>query len=254
MAFLQEFIINALLTLYSISGNLGVAIIIFTLLVKTILIPISLPSLKAAKKMKEIQPEIKKLQKKHKDKKALQLAQVELYKKYNINPLAGCIPQIVQLGLLIILYQAMITFLSQPEINGVVVRPEFLWLNLAKPDQLFIIPVLAGLSQLVLSVMLAPAAEKRDIVPNSSKVKKIKEENKKEEDMADMAQKMQQQMLYLMPVMTGFIAINFPSGLGLYWIITTVFSIGQQWSVSGPGGLMIYSQRLKTFILSKTAA
>lgn len=241
----QQIIIDTLLALYSITGNLGVVIILFTLIVKTLLIPISMPSLRAAQKLKEIQPEIKKLQQKYKDKQQLQLAQMELYKKYNVNPLAGCIPQIVQIILLIVLYQALTYFLANPEINGISINPQFFWLNLARPDQLYIIPVLAGVTQFILSLMIAPGAEVQDIVPNNSKDKKIKEANKKEEDIADMAQQMQQQMLFLMPIMTGVIAITFPSGLGLYWIATTVFSIGQQWVVSGPGGLVVYFQRLK---------
>lgn len=248
---IQQIIIDTLLALYSITGNLGVVIILFTLIVKTLLIPISMPSLRAAQKLKDLQPEIKKLQQKHKDKKELQLAQMELYKKYNVNPLAGCIPQIIQLVLLIVLYQALTFFLANPQIDGVTIDPQFLWLNLAKPDQWYIIPVLAGLTQFVLSLMIAPGAEVPDVVPNNSKNKKIKEANKKEEDVADMAQQMQQQMLFLMPIMTGVIAVTFPSGLGLYWIATTVYSIGQQWYVTGPGGLVVYFQRLKNRLNQK---
>jgi len=75
--------------------------------------------------------------------------------------------------------------------------------------------------------------------------------NEKEESFADMAASMQQQMLFIMPVMTGFIALNFPAGLGLYWVFTTVFSIGQQWYVSGPGGLVHYTKKAVAFVTNR---
>ncbi len=248
MSFAISLITHVILELFTLTGSLGVAIIIFTLLVRSILLPLTLPSLRAQKKMKELQPEISKLKKKYgKDKQALQKAQMELYKKYNVNPLAGCIPQLVQIGFLILLYRAMIVFLGQESIEGVVIDLSFLWLNLANPDSLYILPVLAGLSQFVLSLMIAPGAEKDDVVPNSSKKKAVQKANEKEEDFAEMAASMQQQMLYIMPVMTAIIALRFPSGLALYWVVTTVFSVVQQWFISGPGGLVVYAQRAQVF-------
>lgn len=249
MAFVHEIFQSLLLFLVDTTGSLGFAIITLTFLIRSALLPITLPSLKSATKMRELQPELKKLQKKHgKDRKALQEAQLELYKKYNVNPLAGCIPQLAQLGVLILLYHEMLGFLNNPEI---MVNPNFYWLNLAVPDEKYILPVLAVVTQLILSLMIAPGAEKRDIVPNKSKSKKVQKENEKEENMADMAQSMQQQMMFIMPLMTGFIALRFPSGLALYWVATTLFSIGQQWYVSGPGGLVTYTQRAKIFISEK---
>ncbi len=237
--------LEILVQLHNITGSLGWSILAFTFLARSILLPLSLPSLKSQKKIKEVQPELKKLQEKHRgDKKALQVAQMELYKKYNINPLAGCLPQILQLGLLILLYHVLINFISTPEINGVVLNPKFFWLDLAHADKLYVLPVLAGITQLILSLMIAPGGEVRDVVPNDSKSKKVQVENKKEEDMAQMAATMQKQMLFVMPVMTAFLALSFPSGLALYWVATTVFSIIQQYFFSGWGGLSLYSKRI----------
>lgn len=242
---ISQIITQVLLFLYQVSGNLGLAILLFTILIRSALFPITLSSLKATNKMKELQPELSKLKKKHgKDAVALQKAQAEMYKKYNINPLAGCLPQLLQLGVLLVLYHVLVSFLKQSEIGGVNINPTFLWLDLTQPDNYFILPVLAAITQLILSFMIAPGAETRDIVPNTSKKKAVKEENKKEEDMAEMAASMQQQMLYIMPIMTGVLALKFPSGLALYWVATTLFSIGQQWYVSGPGGLKTYYDRL----------
>lgn len=249
MEFITQGFQQLLLFLVETTGSLGFAIIVFTFLIRSILVPITLPSLRSAKKIQEIQPEIKKLSKIHgKDRQALQKAQMELYKKYNVNPLSGCIPQLVQLGVLILLYQALITFINN---NGGVVDMQFYWLDLSVPDSKYVLPVLAVLTQLVLSLMIIPGGETPDLVPNTSKSKKIQKANEKEEDVADMAKSMQQQMMFIMPLMTGFIALRFPSGLALYWVVTTLFSIGQQWYVSGPGGLFTYMNRAKVFIQSK---
>lgn len=251
MAFIHEAFQTLLLFLTDTTGSLGFAIILLTFLIRSALLPLTLPSLRSATKMRELQPELKKLQKKHgKDRKALQEAQLELYKQYNVNPLAGCIPQLAQLGVLILLYREMLSFLNSTEI---MVDPNFYWMNLAVPDQKYILPVLAVVTQLFLSLMIAPGAETRDIVPNKSKSKKVQKENEKEENIADMAQSMQQQMMFIMPLMTGFIALQFPSGLALYWVATTIFSIGQQWYVSGPGGLVTYTRRARVFLTTKLA-
>lgn len=245
MSIFSEFLLNVLLFLNSITGSLGLAIIAFTIVIRSLLLSATIPSIKATRRMKEMQPELNKLKKKFgNDKQALQLAQLELYKKYNVNPLSGCLPQLVQLGVLILLYRVLVGFLGNPEFNGSHIETSFLWLDLGKPDPLYILPVAAGLSQLVLSLMIAPGAEKRDIVPNKSKKKVVREANEKEENIAEMAQSMQQQMLYIMPVFTGIIASNFPSGLALYWVATTIFSIAQQYFISGPGGLVSYAKRL----------
>lgn len=249
MSFITEGFQQLLMFLVETTGSLGYGIILFTFLIRSALLPLTIPSLKSTKKMQDLQPELKKLSKKHgKDRQALQQAQLELYKKYNVNPLAGCIPQLAQLGVLILLYQALINFINA---NGGVVDMHFFWLDLSIPDSKYILPILAVITQFVLSLMIAPGAETPDTVPNTSKSKKIQKANEKEEDTADMARSMQQQMMFIMPLMTGFIALRFPSGLALYWVATTLFSIGQQWYITGPGGLVTYAQRAKTFITSK---
>jgi YidC/Oxa1 family membrane protein insertase len=245
MQLINNGILWMLVELYKITGNLGVSILLFTFVVRSLLLPLSLPVINSQKKMKKLQPEVDALKKKHKeDKKAFQMAQLELYKKYNINPLAGCIPQIAQIALLIILYHVLVKFIGQSEVDGVVMNPYFFWLDLRHPDSKFIIPVLAGATQLLLSIMILPGGEVPDLIPNNSKDKDVRKANEKEEDAAEMAASMQKQMLFMMPVMTGLFALRFPSGLGLYWVATTVFSIGQQWILSGPGGLVKYLDRI----------
>ncbi len=230
--FLVNPITQVLIFLYGLTQNLGIAILLLTLAIRGILVPITIPSLKSAKKMQELKPKLDQLKAKFKnDKQKLQLAQLELYKQEGINPAAGCLPQIAQLLVLIALYQVFIKFINGNQIDGHALNLSFLWLNLSKPDPLFILPVLAGVSQLVLSVMMMSGLESHVQAP------KVKVEKKKEEDNLEMAQSMQQQMLFIMPVMTGLIALKFPSGLALYWVATTVFSVVQQYIISGPGGL-----------------
>ncbi|HEX7017916.1 MAG TPA: YidC/Oxa1 family membrane protein insertase [Patescibacteria group bacterium] len=251
LAPLAQIILSILAQLYQVTGDLGIAIIAFTLALRALLIPLTLPSLRAQQKMKELQPELKKLKQKHAgDKQKLQQATMDMYKKYNVNPLAGCLPQLIQIGILIVLYQAMLKFLGQTEVNGISIDPTFLWLNLTQPDPTYVLPVVAAVSQLIMSLMIAPGAETPDIVPNKATSKKVKAKNEKEEDMAEMAASMQQQMLFLMPVMTGFFAARFPAGIALYWVITTFFSIAQQYYISGWGGLITYSQRAYQFLVN----
>ena len=83
----------------------------------------------------------------------------------------------------------------------------------------------------------------RDIVPNKSKSKKVRAQNKEEENTAGMAQSMQKQMIFLMPFMTVFITARFASGLAVYWVMANIYSLIQQYFISGLGGLKTYGQR-----------
>lgn len=239
-----DFFISILVFLDSIFSNLGLTIIVFTILIRLVLLPLTLPSVKSSKKMQELQPEIKKLKEKYgKDKQGLALAQSQLYKSYNINPLAGCLPQLLQLFVLIVLYQAIIKLFNSPELNF---NLNFLWVNLSQSDATHVLPIIAGVTQFLLSLMISPATQTRDVVKNNSSLKPIQEANKKEEDIAEMATTMQQQMIFLMPIMTTVIALKLPSGLALYWIAGTVITMVTQYFVSGWGGLATYWNKYVT--------
>jgi YidC/Oxa1 family membrane protein insertase len=162
---------------------------------------------------------------------------MELYKQHNINPLSGCLPYILQLVVIIALYSVLRNFVPDALKQGFIIQTKFLGLDLSKSDPTRVIPVLAAATQLILSLMILPGKEHRDLIPDTVKSKKLKELNKKEENTAEMAETMQKQMVFMMPLMTGWIALGFPAGLGLYWVITTIFSIVQQWAITGPGGL-----------------
>lgn len=229
-------IYQALSWLYAFTGdNLGIAIILLTLLIRGLLIPFTLPQLKSARKMASLKPQLDALKKKYgNDPKQLQQKQLEFYKQHNLNPMGGCLPFIAQFAVLIALYQVFMNTL-----NGgaeVFANANFLWLDLKAKDTSYVLPVLAGLLQLATSLTLLPAVE-----DDPGKRKGTK---KDKEDVAEMAQSMQQQMVFFMPLMTVVFAIQFPAGLALYWVITTAFSFVQQLVVSGPGGLTKYLSKL----------
>ena len=131
-------------------------------------------------------------------------------------------------------------FIQTGKINDTGVDMSFLWLDLAKPDSYFLLPILAGLSQLIMALMITPQPAKVAEVSE-----KAKESAQKTEDTEEMAMSMQKQMVLMMPLMTVLIGVKLPSGLALYWLMTTIFSIFQQYLISGVGGLSPYLKKLK---------
>ncbi len=238
-----------LTTITSVVGNYGLGIIILTLFIRLILLPITLPSLKMAGKMRELQPEIDKLKKKHgNDKMALQQAQLALFQEHKINPTSGCLPNIFQFIILIALYQVINGVISQHSAGSI----QFLWLDITQPDHLYILPVVAAVTQLILGVMMLPATD-TSAEQALAATTNTKADDKKADDMTAMAQSMQQQMLFMMPIMTLFLALKFPAGLTLYWVITTIFSIGQQYLASGWGGLPLSITKIQKRLAGRKA-
>jgi len=228
-------ILNTLLWLYQVTGqNLGMAIILLTLLVRGVLIPFTLPQLKSAKKMSALKPALDALKEKHgHDAKVFQQKQLELYKEHNVNPAAGCLPFIAQFVVLIALYQVFMNTLGG---NGMgAINPHFFFWDLKSKDTTYILPVLAGILQFIMSLAILPAVENEPEKRPGTKAQK--------EDVAEMATTMQQQMVFMMPIMTIIFSLQFPSGLALYWVITTAFSLVQQLLVSGPGALLTYAKK-----------
>ena len=259
---LYQPIVNALIFLYQLLfHNLGLAIIVLTVAIRSFLLPLTLSSMRAANKMKELAPEINKLKKKHgKDQQAFAKAQMELYKQHGANPAAGCLPQIIQLVVLIALYQAFILILRADgdiiqKINQVlysslrlptetVINTRFLYLILAKPDTFQI----AGLSLPLPGLFLIAAAlvqfiSSKMMMPALALAQKEAAKTSGKAD--DMATVMQSQMSYMFPLMTILIGYSFPSGLILYWFIFSFSTAIQQYFISGWGGLEPWLRKLK---------
>jgi YidC/Oxa1 family membrane protein insertase len=253
MPMITEVFAQSLAQLYVWTGDLGVALIIMTLFLRLVMLPLTIPSIRAQKKIQQLQPELKKLKAHHgSDRQAYQTAQLELYRKYNINPLSGCLPMILQLVVMFFIYQALNYFFTQTTVNGITLDTSFLWFNLNLPDQYHVLPFIIGLTQFIFSIMILPATEVRDVIPNQAKDKSTQDANKKEEDVAEMAASMQQQTAFMMPAIMVWIGWSYPSGLGVYLIVTTVFSIIQQWILSGPGGLRTYTLRALNWVRKMT--
>lgn len=212
---------NSLILLYDyIPGHdFGIAVILLTIIIRFILYPVSVKALNSQRAIQRLQPKIQEIQKKYKDNKE-QLAKetLELYRKEKINPFSGLFLAIIQLPILIALYTVFWKGLNPEELsvlykfvlNPGQINAVFLGIiDLSKPN--FIFAVLAGVLQFFQTKMLTPP--------------KITE--KKNEP--DFSQMMQKQMLYIFPILTVIILLNLPSAIGLYWIVSGIFSIGQQY-------------------------
>ncbi|MEX0587441.1 MAG: YidC/Oxa1 family membrane protein insertase [Patescibacteria group bacterium] len=205
---------TALFFFYNLlGGNLGLAIIALTVALRLLLFPLTLPSLKSMKIQREIKPDLDRIQKKYKgDRQKLATAQMELFKQRGVNPLAGCLPQILQLVILIALYQVFISNLQNGGLNH-----QFLFWDLSVKDPYFVFPVLAAASQFILSKMMLPAVSQEHKAAHEAKDKK-----------EDFASALQRQNLFLFPILTLFLGLQFPAGLMLYWFVSTVLQIPQQ--------------------------
>lgn len=216
------FNILVLLYLYLPGHDFGIAIIILTVLIKLIFYPLGGQAIRSQKNLSELQPKIEEIQKKYKDNKEQQVqATLELYKKEKINPFSGCLPLLIQLPILIALYQVFwrgfqaeqMSYLYSFVQNPGAIDPGFLGLiNLSEPN--IILTILAGITQFIQSKMALP-----------------KNQIKAKGNAPGMAGMMQKQMLYFFPILTVFILWNLPSAVGLYWVTTTIFSIAQQYFI-----------------------
>jgi len=252
-------ILNLLVWLYGVFGNLGLAILSLTLVIRGLLLPIMLPSMKISSKQKELAPEIAKLKERYKGNNLeLAKAQTALLQKNGVYPALGCIPQIVSLIVLIALYRGLnmvlgLTPESVADFNqnlyssslylspDSLINTRFLYLDLTAKDPYFVLPVMAAISQFLLSKMIMPAVDR-------AKDRAIATPGKAD----DLAQTMQQQGLYLMPLMTLFLGFKMPSGLILYWFLTTVFSFIQyRVYLKGWGGLNPWLDKLRKVFLAR---
>ncbi|MCL4199907.1 membrane protein insertase YidC [Patescibacteria group bacterium] len=249
-------IVNLLVALYKffewlhIPGPLGFAVIALTIVIRLILYPLMAAQMKSAKKMQQLKPHLDALNAKHKDdKKALQQAQLDLYKSHGVNPAAGCLPLLIQLPVLIALYNVFYQVLQNgnmaklvEDLNKVLYTSSlhlsgldlsFFGSNLGvKPSEwqthgvwLLLIPVVTAALQWWQSKLMLPQST---VATGKQLEVKGKEEKKPE----DTAMEMQKQMAMITPIMFGMFAYQFPLGLALYWNVFGVFGIMQQLAVN----------------------
>lgn len=219
--------ISTALSALGIPYSFGFAIIIFTLLIKLLTAPLNARQIKSSKAVQELQPKLQELQKKYKDnKEELAKRQMELYREAGVNPLGGCLPTLIQFPIWIGLYQALyrlaqsgklaegflwIPSLAEPTNGSWLLQNPANW-NLAYVGAYIVLPILTVITQILLQKMMTP----KDADPQTSSIN---------------------QAMMFMPLMFGFFAIQVPSGLSLYWVTMNLFSMVQQYLMTGWGGL-----------------
>ena len=219
-------LINSLLLLTNLlGGQFGLAIIVFTVILRLVTIPFTLRQLQSTKAMQEMQPRMQELQKKYKDPKRRQQETMKLYKETGINPLGCFMPMAIQMLVFIALYRALAfvvggspeslvglsqriypwSYLSQ----AVPLEQSFLWLELGQADGTFILPLMVGVSTYVQTKLAQ--------TPSST----------------PQQQQQQQMMTWMMPLVMVWITLALPSGVGVYWVISNIFSVFASYIVYG---------------------
>jgi YidC/Oxa1 family membrane protein insertase len=240
-------LISLLVLAYDFVHDFGFAIVAVTIALRLVLYPLFVIQIRNQRAMQELAPAMNELKAKYgSDRQRLGQEQMKLYQERGYNPAMGCLPLLLQMPLLIAMYQA---FIQAPGLDGEQLRQILMpfvpvpvgptehldltahwlpWINtpggLGDPDPLHVLPILAGLTQLVSSVMFQPTIQPKNVDPQ---------------------QKMMQSMQYYFPLLTVVFAWGFPSGLALYWVTSTLFGIVQQYFVSGWGQLPRFLPFLK---------
>ncbi len=191
--------------LYDLAHNWGVAIILLTIGIKVIFWPFTAKSYESMAKMRKLQPMIQALREKHGDDRlALQQEMMALQKTYGVNPMGGCWPMLIQLPVFFGLYQALLSSIELRDASFITYLPgtDLVWLaDLSQADPFFITPLLMGLTTFLMQ-KLTPA----------------------------MGDPMQQKIMTIfLPLLLTVMALNFPSGLVIYWIVNNLLSMTQQW-------------------------
>ena len=212
---------------YSFTHNYGIAIILMTVLIRVILYPLMQKQMVSMREMQKIQPLMKAIQDKYKnDKERLNKELMALYKEHKVNPMSGCLPLLIQMPILILLFQVLREFNTKiyAVYNG---NPGFLWLkDLSLPDQLIRLPGsgIFGIQYLGIMPFLIGGSmyiqQKMTSSPGGTG---------KGGGSSEQTQKM---MTIMMPLMIGFMSFTLPSGLTLYWFTSTLLGIGQQYLIN----------------------
>lgn len=224
--FLINPLLNVLILLNIIVlGQFGLAIILFTILLRIATIPFTIRQLESTKAMQTIQPLAADIQKKYKDPKRRQEELMKLYKEHKINPLGCFVPLLIQFVVFGCLYRALVhTSGGSPESlvglahrlypfgilqDQIPLNQHFLWMNLGQADPTFLVPLIVGASTYV--------QQRLSMTPTNN----------------PQQQQQQQMMTWMVPLMLMFITLNLPSGVGVYWVVSNVFSLFASYYVYG---------------------
>lgn len=197
---IASLMLKAIKMIHNIIPNWGWALVIFTLIIKILLFPLTYTSMVSMAKMQTLQPKIKALKKKYKNlrdpeqRKAMQIEQMALFKSEKVNPAGGCLPMLLQMPILFAFFRLLpisINFRHEPWV---------FWLtDLSVKDPIYLLPILMGVTQIIVSKMSPTTSEGG-----------------------------QKKLMYIMPVVMVFLFMNYSAGLNLYWFISNLIQIGQQ--------------------------
>ncbi len=251
--------------LYSVTGDIGIAIILLTILIRTLMIPIFRMQIVSQRRMQMLQPELKAIQTKYKgDRAKISEQQMQLYKDRGVNPASGCLPAVLQLVLLLPMYQVFTQGLKAPDISSMLhpfgiqlvhlecqnpgdpyspcINPDIPWLAwIPKIDNGFQLPGYPGglpsNEPEIFLMVLAGLGLGLSLLATVSALLQLIQTRMMMTRSSDPAQATQQRLFLLLPAFSLIYGAILPAGLFIYWITTTVFSIVQQFLINGYGGL-----------------
>jgi len=229
-------ILNALIWLYDvIPGNdLGVSIILVTLIIKGILFLPSLSSIRSQHQLQSIQPRVDAIRKKYTNREEQGKKLMELYKQNKVNPFSSCLPLLIQLPIIWALFRAFLVIqrvdpatglLAASDISNLYGYLQAKYATLPIDTSFFGIINLAATKNYILAV-LGGALSFWQVRMMQTKKPAITSNGAKDENIASI---MSKQTTYLLPIITIFFGIQFPAGVTLYWVVSTLFQVGQQW-------------------------
>ena len=221
-------LINSLIFLDRLMlGQFGLAILLFTLLLRVATLPFTLRQLHSTRSLQSIAPRQQEIQKKYKDPKRRQEETMKLYREAGINPLGCVFPLAIQMIVFIALYRALVHLVGgSPEsmiglaervyplsflTNSIPLEQHFLWLNLGRPDTTLILPALVGISTYL--------QQKLTVTPATTQQQ----------------QQQQQMMTWMMPLFLVWITLTLPSGVGVYWVASNLFGVFTSYYFYGAG-------------------
>lgn len=177
-------------------GEYGIAILLMVIIVRTLILPLTLKQYRSSKAMQALQPELTKIKEKHKDNPQKQQEEtMKLFQQHQVNPLAGCLPLIVQMPIFIALYNSIY-------MNENIREHTFLWLQLGQKDPYYILPILAAITTFIQSKMMQSQQK---------------------------AMPAMQGIILIFPVLIFVMALSFPAALPLYWIFSNIYTIVQNY-------------------------
>jgi YidC/Oxa1 family membrane protein insertase len=205
------------------NGEYGLAVLVMVLIVRTLILPLTMKQVRSSKAMQAIQPQLKEIQAKYKDTpEKVQQETMKLFQENKVNPMAGCLPLIIQMPIYIALYNSIYG-------NSSLRTHDILWLQLGSPDHLFILPVLAAITTFIQTWMMMRMNPAQQIGP-------------------------MQFMLWVYPILIFVMSYQFPSALPLYWFYSNIYTIVQNYFLYRNNDKVVAEVNVKQSSSSKNGA